>query len=75
MFTLEFSKRQLELMVRLWKFISSTCLVSLYETTLWSENFIQDHPNCTFDELEQTFCKHFLTVKNDEKIYMQLKNL
>jgi hypothetical protein len=25
----------------------------------WGENFVQDHPNCIFDELEQTFCKHF----------------
>jgi hypothetical protein len=41
----------------------------------WSENFIQDHPNCTFDELEQAFCKHFQTMKNDQKIYMQLRNL
>ncbi len=23
----------------------------------WGENFVQDHPNCTFEELEQMFCK------------------
>ncbi len=23
---------------------------------------MQDHPNCTFEELEQTFYKHFQTV-------------
>ncbi len=23
------------------------------------ENFVQDHPNCIFEELEQAFCKHF----------------
>jgi hypothetical protein len=23
------------------------------------ENFVQDHLNCTFDELEQAFCKCF----------------
>lgn len=23
----------------------------------WGENFVQNHPNCTFQELEQTFCK------------------
>jgi hypothetical protein len=25
----------------------------------WGENFVQDHPNYTFEELEQTFCKCF----------------
>ncbi len=25
----------------------------------WGENFVQDHPNCTFEEMEQAFCKHF----------------
>ncbi len=23
----------------------------------WGENFVQDHPNCIFEELEQMFCK------------------
>jgi len=23
----------------------------------WGENYVQDHPNCTFKELEQTFHK------------------
>jgi hypothetical protein len=23
----------------------------------WGENYIQDHPNCIFEKLEQTFCK------------------
>jgi hypothetical protein len=23
----------------------------------WGENFVQNHPNCTFEELEQTFYK------------------
>ncbi len=41
----------------------------------WGENFVQDHPNYTFDELEQIFCKHLRTMKNDEEIYMQLRNL
>jgi hypothetical protein len=35
----------------------------------WGKNSIQD-PNCTFEELEQVSCKHFRTVKNDEKVYM-----
>jgi hypothetical protein len=56
-------------------------IINLFGFTLhdniseWGENFIQDHPNYTFDELEQAFCKHFWIVKNDEKVYMQLKNL
>jgi hypothetical protein len=40
----------------------------------WGENYVQDHPNCTFKELEQTFCKQFKIVKNDEEVYMQLQN-
>jgi hypothetical protein len=36
----------------------------------WGENFVQDYPNSTFEELEQTFCKCFVNVKNDEEIYM-----
>jgi hypothetical protein len=39
------------------------------------ENFVQYHLNYTFDELEQAFCKCFQILKNDEKIYMQLRNL
>ncbi len=51
-------------------------IINLFGFTLWDnilewgENFIQDHPNCTFDELEQAFCKCFRTMKNDENIYM-----
>jgi len=33
---------------------------NIYE---WGENYVQDHPNCTFEELEQTFCKWFKTIK------------
>jgi len=43
-------------------------IINLFGFTL--QNFIQDHPNCTFDELEQAFYKHFQTMKNDEKVYM-----
>jgi len=25
----------------------------------WGENFVQDHHNCIFEELEQAFCKCF----------------
>ncbi len=36
----------------------------------WGENFVQDHPNCTFEELKHSFCKRFIIVKNDEEVYM-----
>jgi len=36
----------------------------------WGENFVQDHPNYTFEELEQAFCKRFKIVKNNEEVYM-----
>jgi hypothetical protein len=38
----------------------------------WGENYVQDHPNCNFEELERAFCKRFRTMKNDEEVYMQL---
>ncbi len=40
---------------------------SIYE---WGENFVQDYPNCTFEKLKQAFCKWFITMKNDEEVYM-----
>ncbi len=37
----------------------------------WGKNYVQDHPNCTFEKLEQAFCNWIKTVKNDEKeVYM-----
>jgi hypothetical protein len=29
----------------------------------WGENYVQSHPNCTFEELEQAFFKQFKTMK------------
>ncbi len=46
-----------------------------YNISKWGENFVQDHPNFTFENLEQTFCKRFKTLKNDEEVYMQLWNI
>jgi hypothetical protein len=52
-------------------------IINLFGFTLkdnifeWGEN----HPNCIFEELEQTFCKQFITIKNDEEVYMQLQNI
>jgi hypothetical protein len=52
-------------------------LVSFLKNSIleWGENFVQDHPTCTFEVLKQSFCKRFRIMKNDEKNYMQLKNL
>jgi len=41
----------------------------------WNENFVHDHPSCMFGKLEQVFCKWFQIMKNDEEIYMQLRNI
>jgi hypothetical protein len=56
-------------------------IINLFGFTLkdniskWGKNYVQDHPNCTFEELEQTFCKRFITMKNDEEVYMQWQNI
>ncbi len=42
---------------------------NIYE---WGENNVQDHLNYNFEKLEQTFCKRFRTIKNNEKVCMQL---
>ncbi len=41
----------------------------------WGENYIRNHPNYTFEELEQAFGKQFRIVKNDEEVYMELHNI
>jgi len=41
----------------------------------WNDNFLQDHLSCMFGKLEEFFCKWFQTVKNDEEVYMQLRNI
>jgi hypothetical protein len=51
-------------------------IINLFGFTLrdnisgWGENYVQDHQNCIFEELEQAFCKRFKIVKNNEKAYM-----
>ncbi len=72
-------------MVKQWNLTSLTCLLLLagieimfktIQITLlksWSkQNYVQDHPNYTFEKLEQAFCKQFKTMKNNEGVYMQL---
>ncbi len=70
-FTLEFQKGNQSLwkdhkvdIINLFSFTSRNNILE------WGEKFVQDHPNCTFEELEQTFYKHFQTMKNDEEIQM-----
>ncbi len=47
------------------KEIMEVNIVKLFSFTLrdnileWGENFVQDHPNYMFKELEQKFCKFF----------------
>jgi hypothetical protein len=41
----------------------------------WGENYVSDHPNCIFEELEQAFFKRFITIKNDEEVHMQLRDI
>ncbi len=38
-------------------------------------NYVQDNPNYKFANLEQAFCRHYCTMQNDERVYLQLKNL
>jgi hypothetical protein len=44
-------------------------IINLFGFTLrdnifeWGESYVQDHPNSTFKELEQTFCKRFHNCK------------
>jgi hypothetical protein len=51
-------------------------IINLFGFTLkdnifeWGENYVQDHPNCIFEELERTFCKQFKIIKNDDKVYV-----
>jgi ubiquinone biosynthesis protein COQ9 len=53
-------------------------IINLFVFTLrdnileWGKNYAQNHPNYTFEELEQAFCKRLKTMKNDEKVYIQL---
>ncbi len=43
-----------------------------YNISKWGEDFVQDHPNFTFEKRKQTFYKWFKTLKDDEEVYMQL---
>jgi hypothetical protein len=36
-------------------------------------NYVQDNPNYEFANLEQAFCRHYCTMQNDERVYLNLK--
>ncbi len=61
--------------------IMETNIINMFGFTLkdnifeWGKNYVQHHPNYTFKELEQAFCKRFKTMKNDDEVYMQLRNI
>jgi hypothetical protein len=56
-------------------------IIKLFRFTLkdnistWGKKIPQNHPNCTFVESKQTFRKHYKMKKNDEQIYLKLKNI
>jgi hypothetical protein len=52
--------------------LSFTFFDSIYK---WGKKKLHDHPNCTFVELEQAFCKRYKMEKNDEQIYLKLRNV
>jgi hypothetical protein len=41
----------------------------------WDENFVQNHLSCMFEETEQVFHKWFWIMKNDNEVYMKLRNI
>jgi hypothetical protein len=55
-------------------------IINLFGFTLkdcifeWGENYIQDHQNYNFEELEQAFYKRFKTMKNDEETICNSKH-
>jgi 3-keto-L-gulonate-6-phosphate decarboxylase len=73
---LDVSIRVFKKVIKAYKKTVKVDIINLFNFTLknnileWGENFVHDHPNCTFEELEQTFHKHFQTMKNDEKVSM-----
>jgi hypothetical protein len=72
MLTSKFSKKK----IKTNREIMEVDIINLFGLTLqdniskWGKNFLQDHPNYTFEELEQMFYKRFQIVKNNKEIYM-----
>lgn len=72
--TFKFSRRWLLQMVNEKMQTSSICFVLHFVTTFLNgnffSNFMQSPPNCVFNELETTFCKHYQKVQINEQVYM-----
>jgi len=46
----------------------------LQDTALvWGDNFVNNHPNYTFNKFAQTFCRRYHKVQMDEQVYMTLQ--
>jgi hypothetical protein len=41
----------------------------------WCHNYMSKFPNCIFSKLTHAFCKHRWKTQNDNKLYMELKNM
>ncbi len=50
-------------------------IINIFGITLRDSIFEWDHPNCTFEKLEEAFYKWFKIVKNNEEVFMQLRNI
>jgi hypothetical protein len=58
------------------EYIINVFSYTLKNTTLeWCHNYTSKFPNYVFLELTQAFCKCHQKIQNDEKIYMELKNM
>jgi hypothetical protein len=43
-----------------------------YTISKWNQNFLVDHSNYIFINLEHSFCKWFKFVKNNEHVYIKM---
>ncbi len=70
-------KNAIKLMVKPWKLISSTCLVSLSKIIFLNGMRIFSRSSKLHIWKTRTFffCKWFQIVKIDEEVYMQLQNI
>ncbi len=75
--TSEFSKKLSKLMGTLWRLISRTYLVSFYKTIFGNgvETLYNIIPITFLRSWSKCFANVFWIVKNDEEVYMQLRNL
>lgn len=77
MFIFEYSRKLSKLMEKWLMKTSLICWALLFLIVFISEGKkkVDDHPSCTFVELEQAFYKRYKMEKNDEQIYLKLRNV